>query len=445
MVAAQLARLEAAGRVVRGAFRPGGEGQEWVDAEVLRRLKRRSLAALRKEIEPTDQSALGRFLPAWSGVANGGGSRVSLVEALRQLQGYAIPASCLETDVLAARVAYEPAALDQLMIAGEVVWIGRGPLGARDGRLAVYFRDRLADLYRPVEETGPASEVHQLLRDHLAAHGASFFRDLYGAAGGGDPAEVLDALWDLVWAGEVTNDSLAPVRAFLRGTKAARRGRPALPSSFPPSSAGRWYLVNDLLDGNIDPTTFATGWAEQLLHRHGVVTRDVVASEGFPGGFTGLYPVLDAMEARGSIRRGYFVEGLGGTQFALPGAVDRLRAVKPIEGALMLSAVDPANPYGAALPWPETAGGRAGRSAGAQVILFEGRLAAFVERGGKRVITFGDEALEATAGAIAEAAGRRRRMTLETIDGSPAQATRLGGLLTERGFTVSYRGLTFRR
>ena len=449
VVVQQLSTLERAGRVTLGAFRPGGRDQEWVDTEVLRRLKRRSLAVLRKEIEPVEQSALGRFLPVWHGVRTTVRSRqpAGLVDTIRRLQGATLPASVLERDLLEDRLTYSPGMLDQLTVAGEVVWVGRGALGPRDGRLSLYFRDQLPHLYLAPDTAPPRGVIHGRLRDHLADRGASFFAELYAAAEGGDPVAVLDSLWDLVWAGEVTNDSLAPLRAFLSGKRPRRPGRPSVPSQFPPSSAGRWYLVADLLDPLVDPTVAATAWAEQLLERHGVVTRDLVAAESIPGGFSGLYPILNRMEETGRIRRGYFVEGLGGAQFALPGAVDRLRQADTSSDVTVLAATDPANPYGTALPWPPQAGGRAGRSAGAYVLLDNGKLVAFVERGAKRLLTFTEdpEQLDRLAARLGEVGRRTKRMTVETIDGLPARETTLGQLLEQHGFTDSYKGLAHKK
>ncbi len=449
VVEGTLARLEADGRVARGAFRPQGEGHEWVDVEVLRRLRRRSLAVLRKEIEPVEAAALGRFLPQWQGLGGGPGRLGRLLEVVRGLQGAAIPASILESDVLPARLDYTPALLDELTASGEVVWVGRGPLGNRDGKLALYLRDQVARLHLPPADDPPAGGLHDAIRDHLQRRGASFFRDLYEAAGGGDPEAALAALWDLVWAGEVTNDTVAPLRAFLWG-KARRRsgGKPQLSSTTPPSATGRWYLATDLLGEPLPAEVRATAWAEQLLERYGVVTRDAALAEGVPGGFAGVYPVLAAMEDAGRTRRGYFVEGLGGAQFALPGAVDVLRAAPGDGGGIrMLAAADPANPYGAALPWPEEAGGRASRSAGAYVVLREGSLAVFVERGGRRLVTFvaDPDELAAVAAAVADLARRKfRRAEIETVDGRPVAETPLGEALREQGFVTSYKGLILR-
>ncbi len=444
-----LARLEAEGRVLRGAFRPQGEGQEWVDAEVLRRLRRRSLAVLRKEIEPVEPAGLGRFLPAWQGVGPAPARPGRLYEIVRTLQGAAVPASILEADVLAGRMDYTPALLDELAASGELVWVGRGPLGARDGRVALYLRDQAPLLLDDgAGDEPPAGPIHDLLREHFAGRGASFFRDLYDAAGGGDQDEVLDALWDLVWAGEVTNDTLAPLRAFLWG-KARRRkgGKPQLPGTAPAAGSGRWYLTADLIRRRPSVERRAAAWADQLLERHGVVTRDAVLAEGLSGGFSGLYPVLAAMEDAGRVRRGYFVEGLGGAQFAVPGALDRLRATAEPGGAVTLAAADPANPYGAALPWPAEAEGRAGRSAGAYVVLVEGALAAFVERGGRKLLTFSadPDRLATLSGAVADLYRRRmRRATVETVDGEPAGSTALGAELRNHGYVTSYKGLAYR-
>ena len=447
-----LGALEAAGRVIRGAFRPGGEGQEWVDSDVLRRLKRRSLAELRKEIEAVEQSALGRFLPAWQGVGRTSRRDVgALTEVIRTLQGAPIPASIIERDVLPARLEYAPEMLDQLMVSGEIVWVGRGPIGPRDGRIAIYLRDQLPILHRPNVEDAPDTDIHNLVRTHLTDRGASFFRDIYATVGGGAVDETLDAVWDLVWAGEVTNDTLAPLRALQiskarRPSQGRRRGRPSVPSSMPPASSGRWSLVADLIPAPATDAAWATAWTDLLLERHGVLTRAGALAEDIPGGLTTLYPVLNHMEEIGRIRRGYFVEGMGGLQFALPGAVDRLRSSERVEGIAVLAAADPANPYGTIVPWPAIAEGRASRSAGAYVILYDGTPLVFLERGGKKVALLTDDPdlRTAAATALADIGRRRRRMTIETIDGEPVTAHPLGAHLREHGFAPANKGLAFR-
>jgi ATP-dependent helicase Lhr and Lhr-like helicase len=346
--------------------------------------------------------------------------------------------------VLATRLAYSPDQLDALAASGEVVWIGRGPLGGRDGRVALYLRDQVPTLLTDTGVDRPDGDLHERIRDHLKSRGASFFRDLYTAAGGGDPDTVLEALWDLVWSGEVTNDTVAPLRAFLWGR--VRRDparRPALPASAPPAGSGRWYLTTDLMTPRT-PTEIASARVDQLLARHGVVVRDAVLAEGMPGGFSGAYPVFTLLEDLGRVRRGYFVEGLGGTQFALPGAVDRLRlAVEDPSPVVVLAAADPANPLGTALPWPADAG-RATRSAGSHVVFVAGRPTAFVERSGRsvRCLVTDPGDLEATAAALVSLGSRLpRRMVIGAIDGAGPATTALGKILLARGFADSYRGL----
>ena len=445
VVDATLQRLEAAGRITAGEFRPGGDSREWVDNDVLRRLKRRSLAVLRKEIEPTDPPALARLSVNWNGLT--GRKRrgpAPLVDAIRRLQGAIVPASVFETDVLAGRLDYESSVLDQLMVTGDVVWTGRGTLGSRDGKLSVYMRDQLPLLSLDQADEPPEGPHHDAIRQHLAGRGASFFRDVYEAAGGGDAGEVLDALWDLVWAGEVTNDTLAPVRALLSSRRRKpTKGRPSVASSFPPSSVGRWYLVSDLIGTRPEPTLRLAAWAEQLLDRHGVLTRQAVLGESFPGGFSALYPVLAQMEDIGKVRRGYFVEGLGGSQFALPGAVDRLRT-EAADAPVLLAATDPANPYGAALAWPTHDLGRASRSARAYVVIAGGDLLAFVEN--KKILTFTEDVnqLADVASQVGEVGRRRSSMKILTVDDQPVSQTPLGAMLTESGFVLGHRGLAYR-
>ena len=450
VVSSTLEQLATRSKVTRGAFRPAGAGQEWVDIEVLRRLRRRSLAILRSEIEAVDPARLAAFSPAWQKVGSTGGGPGRLLETVRRLQGAAIPASILERDVLPSRLAYTPDLLDALAATGEVVWVGRGPLGSRDGRIGLYLRDQIASLAWPLDLEAPDSAAHGAIREHLAARGASFFRDLYAAAGGGDPEDALAAVWDLVWAGEVTNDTLAPLRAHLWGRARRAGGRRArLPTTAsPPAGSGRWYLVSELLRDTPSAAVTAAARAEALLGRYGIVVRDAVLAESVPGGFAGLYAVLTAFEEAGRVRRGYFVEGRGGSQFALPGALDRLRSLDASSDSppTALAAADPANAYGAAIPWPQHRSGRASRSAGAYVILCEGRLAAFVERGGRTVLTFDDHDPSVVAAGLAEL-GRSRipRLVVATIDGEAAASTAVGSALLGGGFTESYKGLASRR
>ena len=440
---------ERSGSLTRGAFRPAGDGQEWVDTRVLRRLKRRSLAVLRREIEAVEPAALGRFLPAWQGVGRTGRRHMAaLVETIRTLQGAPLPASILERDVLAARLDYTSGMLDQLMASGEVVWIGRGPIGPRDGRVALFLRDQFPILHRPCEDDRPDSALHESIRAHLQDRGASFFRDIHTVSGGNRLEVTLEALWDLVWSGEVTNDTLAPLRALRLGKvrRSSGRARPRLPSTLPPSASGRWSLVSELGGVPDSDAAWATAWTDLLLERQGILTRAGALAEGIPGGLTTLYPVLNHLEETGRIRRGYFVEGMGGLQFALPGAIDRLRTESRTDGVVVLAAADPANPYGTLLPWPERAEGRASRSAGAYVILHEGVPLVYLERGGRRAVllTHDPDFHEAAAGALTEIGVRQRRLTIETIDGRPAGDHPLGQVLLQGGFAISLRGLAYR-
>jgi ATP-dependent Lhr-like helicase len=459
-----------AGLLVHGEFRPGGQGREWCDPEVLRRLRQRSLAALRKEVEPAEAEALARFLPAWQGVGAEARGPDRLIEVIAQLQGVAIPASVLERDVLAARVAdYSPRLLDDLAAAGQVVWVGAGPLGRDDGKVMLFLREEAAALRPERGSAGdrPDGPEHERLREVLARRGACFFSDLRS----GDDKASLDALWDLVWAGEVTNDSFAALRAFTgtagRTAAGARRPggggtrrRPNLGSLTvlgPPTAQGRWSLVEaELPAEGVSTTERARALAAALLERHGVVTREAVRGEGHPGGFASVYPVLRALEEAGRARRGYFVAGLGGAQFALPGAVDRLRTRQAPSGkqeVLVLAATDPANAYGIALPWP-VAGSvperRAGsvperrgsprRVAGAYVVLVDGAASLYLERGGRGLVALRplDGTWEAAAigalGALVED-GRLRRLAVERYDDGLAPALR------EAGFVPSPKGL----
>ena len=442
-----LQRLARNGQVVSGAFRPGGSGVEWIDREVLRRAKRRSLAALRAEIEPVDAATLGRFLPDWHRISDDPSHGIGVVaDAVRTLEGVAVPASTLERDILSVRAFDARTGLDRLLTDGEVVWAGRGPLGPSDGRVALYRRDRLASLWTETGSERPGSGLHDAIRAHLDRRGASFFLPIYNASGGGDVEAVLESLWDLVWASEVTNDSLEPLRAYVARKPVRTRGRPSLSGSFPPQAAGRWSLIRHLVEDDGGPradTERATAWTELLSVRHGVVTRPGVLSEGIPGGFAGLYPVLQRMEETGRLRRGYFIEGLGGAQFALPGAVDRLRA--PASGTTrVLAAVDPANPYGAALAWPEVDDGRVGRFAGAYVILFDGRLVGFVDGRHLRVFDTSPDLQVAVSSALARAAARHRSFRLDRVNGSPVHGSPWAQALSEVGFASTSRGLAFR-
>jgi ATP-dependent Lhr-like helicase len=498
-----LGRLLANGALLRGEFRPGGAEREWCDPEILRQLRRRSLARLRREVEPVEPAALGRFLPEWQGVAplarlGGGPSEVPaavrgsaalerLAEVVDQLAGLPIPASILERDVLPARVpGYQPRVLDELGALGEVAWVGRGSLGRDDGRIALFRPGR--EVLRvagggpgAVEAAAaerPGEARHEAIRAFLGRRGASFYREIHAAAGGGPDRAMLDALWDLVWAGELTNDTFAPLRAlrWARPGREARRRPGRLTSLGPPEAAGRWSLVDGATeDGSEAATDAATdaragrrgptaterahALALALLDRHGVLTREAVAAEGIVGGFSAVYPVLRALEESGRARRGYFIDGLGAAQFSLPGAIDRLRSVRdPSETpgrarVRLLAAADPANPYGAALAWPRRGDDDRrpfARAAGAYVALVDGTAVLYLERGGRSLSLFpaADDpvvaglALRALGSLVAD--GRMRELLVARVDGQPVAESPARPLLLEAGFVPGYRGLALR-
>jgi ATP-dependent helicase Lhr and Lhr-like helicase len=430
--------LERDEALVRGELRPGGTEREWCDPDVLRRLRRASLAALRREVEPAEQAAFGRFLPSWHGIDR----RASLREALVPLQALPLPVSLWEAEVLPRRVPdYRPEQLDALCASGELVWVGAGL-----DRVAVFFRDDAAVLGQPPAAPAPEGAEHDEIRAALRG-GALFWSD-FGRE------ELLPALWDLVWAGEATNDAWGPLRATSRYQVPSRdrhgrrfsRTRAARPAA----TQGRWSLAAGLFAGG-EPDRRAL--AELLLERQGIVTRDGVRGEGIAGGYGAVYAKLRALETLGTCRRGYFVEGLGGAQFALGGAVERLRELRPREDeepeALVLAAADPAQPYGAAVPWPKRAGARAARVAGAHVVLLGGEAALFVERGGRSLVPLREPEEEwlriALAALVARVKrGGARRLAVERFDGEPVADTMVMPLLVEAGFLAGPRRAVLR-
>jgi ATP-dependent helicase Lhr and Lhr-like helicase len=449
-----LRELEAAGGLVRGELRPGGSEREWCDTEVLRRLRRASLATLRKEVEPAEQRALARFLPAWQGVDR----TLELREVLVPLQGLALAPEVWERDVLPRRVrAYTPAAMEELCASGELVWVGAGALGSRSGRVALYFREDARWLGPPPSKAErPDGSLHDALRERLAV-GAAFWTDLLADMGEVEPIELQEALWDLAWAGEVTNDAFAPLRAprlsLAKGTRDAgrrfaRRRRPASPQV-----QGRWSLTAALFADAPAHGPRMRAIAEVLLERYGIVTRETVLAEGIPGGFAALYGELANLETLGTARRGYFVEGLGGAQFALSAAIERLRTMRTDEpaGALVLAATDPANPFGATLSWPKRDGQsqtrRPARVAGAYVVTLDAEPVLYVERGGKGLLPLREpdaEWLRPALEALAEAVKRGRvpRLGIERFDGEPVVGSPTAELLIELGFRQGPRRLT---
>ncbi|MET3921137.1 DEAD/DEAH box helicase [Arthrobacter sp. UYEF20] len=546
VVGTALKRLAADGRVVEGEFRPhatapepaaatetdgvetdgaetargGGDAEapqttppiapslagvsEWCDAEVLRKLRRRSLAALRAEVEPVDAAAYGRFLPAWQNVRTPGRRGQSglrgldgIITAVDQLSGVPIPASAWEPLVLASRVAdYQPAMLDELMAAGEVLWSGAGSLPGNDGWVSLHLADSAELTLNPAVEFQPG-DAQQRLLDHLRNNGGGyFFRQLTEIAGGMDSVlgdqDVVSALWDLAWAGRITGDTFAPVRALIAGGHTAHRqvsrapraraprlsrlgrshgtgllGSPGLTGGrygsvtgsapTPPLAAGRWSA---LPFPELDPTIHARATAELLLDRYGVVTRGSVMAENILGGFGLMYKVLARLEEAGRCRRGYFIEHLGAAQFAVPATVDRLRSYaedtqlhKPEPAALALAATDPANPYGAALPWPALnveagTGHRPGRKAGALVVLVDGALVLYVERGGKTLLVFSDDTGMLTAAGAALVSvvtrGAIDKLIMEKVNGHGILDTPVAAALAQAGAYSTPKGLRIR-
>ncbi len=453
-----LRELEAEGAMVRGELLPGGSEREWCDADVLRRVRRASLARLRKEVEAADRSELARFLPSWQNVdafRPAGAGLDRLREALVPLQGVALTPKVWEADVLPRRLGtYSQGWLDELCTSGELVWIGAGALGRNDGRVALYFREDVRLAGPPPANAkleSPGGEVHEAIRERLAA-GPSFWLDLLADLP--YPNEELhNALWDLAWTGEVTNDAFAPLRApRLRAVPPSERpGRRFARRRSTTGAAvqGRWSLTAPLFANAPGPGARLRAQAELMLERYGIVTRETVLAEGVPGGFSTLYAELGNLELLGTARRGYFVEGLGGAQFALPGAVERLRSLPEADRSYtVLAATDPANPYGASLPWPKLEGGRKpGRTPGAHLLLRDGEPEVFVERGGRGILRLirmeGDE-LERAMQALADAvsAGHLPKLAIEKLDGEAVIGSGHEQALIGAGFSRGPRKLT---
>ncbi len=498
VVITTIQRLVGTGRVVTGEFRPGGVGQEWCDAEVLRSIRRRSLAKLRQEVEPVPIETLARYTPSWQSVGSRTRGVDGVLAVVEQLAGALVPASALESLVLPARVqGYQPGMLDELTSAGEVLWAGAGGLAGGDGWITLVPAD-LASLLLPEPPIGVQDEggVGWQVREELAGGQALFFRGLSDRVGATDDQAFAEVVWDLVWAGALTNDTLAPLRARLAGGGAHKKapaaprarldrtrygrtrvGRPAMPSrTGPPMVAGRWSRLPDL---ETNSTKRMNARTEALLERHGVLTRGAVMAEQVLGGFSAVYPILRAYEENGRARRGYFVETLGAAQFGTPGSVDRLRSFASPDRtptpAVVLAATDPANVYGAALPWPERPGSaatpaedadvvdlgegtpkkraqsghRAGRKAGALVVLVDGELVLYVERGGKTLLSWTEDETTlkeaATALSNAVAAGALGRMIVQKADGASVhESSPLSAALQAAGFSSTPRGLRLR-
>jgi ATP-dependent Lhr-like helicase len=458
-----LSLLVAEGTLVRGEIRPTGSEAEWCDAEVLRRIKRGTVARLRNEAAALDASVLGIFLPQWHGIGAARGGPQRLLEVIGQLEGLALPWSLLDRVILPRRVSgYSPDLLDQLAATGAIVWVGRSALGPSDGRIALYRRDHVSALIDPMLAEPPDTALHRAIIGYLRQRGASFLFELESAARDveGKPTlgDFTAALWDLVWAGWLTNDTFAPLRGLGRRAgsagKSGRRVGQAL-------AGGRWSLVSQLSDPSMPVTAQALARAQVLLERYGLVSREAVRTEDFPGGYAPIQTVLKAMEEAGKLRRGYFVEGLAGSQFAYSGAIDRLRACKPAdepddefatpEQLTVLAALDPANPYGSMLPWPVRADGNdtvLRRVPGAWIVLYRGRLALYAAQNGRQLSlfdhpSFPDRIWEAALAALNANAmpGRRGFLVIEKLDGRPIHESPLYERLRGAGFESDHRGL----
>jgi ATP-dependent Lhr-like helicase len=550
-VESTLRQLAAEGRVLEGGFRPGGVHQEWCDAEVLRIIRRKSLARLRREVEPVEQRILARFLTHWQGLVapRRGPNLDALLDAIESLQGAPLPATLVESAILPARLqVYTPDGLDTLIAAGEVAWAGVEPIGERNGRIALYLADKLPLLAQSRPLVDPFTEREEKLLSVLASTGASFFEPLHQAIGAGYPGETIDALWSLVWRGLVTNDSFHALRAYITRPESARAPRRLHTGNVfrsrrttPPNAQGRWSLLpiratasnasgrqevsgHDFSravrtagtigalapEGNVpsanlgapgpgsprtgpgswggDPSHLGTGegkpayaptatesshaLAMQLLSRYGVLLRESVMAENIPGGFSAVYDVLKALEQSGRIRRGYFVAGLGATQFALPAAVDLLRQLRiepPAEKPefVHIAAADPANPYGASLRWPElpvmdddseSAPRVLTRAAYAEVILRNGELVAWMRHGNPHILVFlpAEEPERSRAasglahflsarGQSQLRAGSHQGALITTINGQPVAAHPMARFLMDAGFFAGPLGVHLRR
>ena len=468
VVADVLRRLARDGRLTEGEFRPQATGSEWVEPGVLRRLRSRSLAAARKQVEPVDPAAFARFLPSWQSVGGSLRGSEGVLAVVDQLAGLSLPASAWESLVLPARVAdYSPAMLDELLGAGEVVWTGAGTLPGSDGWVQLHPSDLVLPVLRDVPEPDTTG---QAILDALGGGGAFLFRQLTASLDESDDTLVAEALWQLVWAGRVAGDTFAPLRAMLGGRGAHRsssrsprarlragRGRASsirMAQQGPPTVSGRWFRLDP---SETDPTKLQLARTEALLGRYGVITRGSVVAEQTPGGFAATYRVLRELEQTGACLRGYYIDTLGAAQFASPATVDRLRSHQRDDDdasdaeALVLAATDPANPFGAALPWPdvvdadESSRHRPARKAGSLAVIHDGHAVLYLERGGRKVLVLHDDPARLNAAATALAAlvrtGRVPRLTVETAGGRSIGSTALGEALREAGFVPHPKGL----
>ncbi len=484
LVEAILHPLAQEGRILEGSFRPSGIHREWCDAEILRHIRQKSLARLRKEVEPVSQATLARFLTHWQGLIHSSPVPArrnldALLDAIESLQGAPLAASLMESSILPVRVAgYDPSQLDTLIAAGEVIWTGVEPLGSRDGRVALYLADKASLLSNPRPQSEPLSEREETILAFLGASGASFFEPLHQAVGSGFPGDSIEALWSLVWRGLVTNDSLHALRAYIAPPESSRPHRVTHTGvvfrsrrTTPPEAQGRWSLVLRTAT-QYSATERSHALALQLLHRYGVLMREHASAENIPGGFSAVYDVLKALEESGRIRRGYFVAGLGATQFALPAALDLLRRLRSTPNAdkdefVQIAAADPANPYGSVLPWSappaesqdsESAPRILTRASYAEVILRNGELVAWLRRDNPNALLFLPvEEPDRTHVAASLAhflfargqqrlqAGERSAMLISTVNGVPVGSHTFASFLLDAGFHSGPLGMNIRR
>jgi ATP-dependent Lhr-like helicase len=494
-VEAVLTQLNSQGKLLEGEFRPNGHHREWCDPEVLRQIRRKSLARLRREIEPVEQSTFVRFSTRWQGVTVPRRGLDALLDTIEALQGVALLVSDLETEVLPARVAdYQTGNLDTLMAAGEVTWVGVEQIGDRNGRIALYLTEALPLLRLPdaaalagtvtgqvVPEQTPYSERAEKIAEFLARQGASFFSEIHAACGGGFPGDTVEALWQLVWAGRITNDTFYPLRKLVRPDDRKRKHetfddeRPGSPGylrrlrsrTTTGQAHGRWSLIGQRITVALTPTQWSANISQQILQRHGIVMRETAIAENIPGGYNTIYPALKTMEDSGWVRRGMFVAGLGAAQFAMPAAVDMLRSLR-IDPAtpevLNLAATDPANPYGTLIPWPKIEGESdeplthhsMARTAGASVTLINGQLAAFLRRRNPALRVFLPESeperslfARELAKKLAELAIRRlnlrQGLLIGEINNAPAREHFLASYLEDARFVNTVLGYQMRR
>jgi ATP-dependent Lhr-like helicase len=471
-----LKSLHGAGKLLEGEFRPDGSHREWCDPEVLQQVRRKTLARLRSEVEPSEQRTFARLLCRWQGVTVPRRGSAALMDAIEILQGAAVPASELEREILPARVSdYRLGDLDTLIASGDVVWVGRERIGERDGRVALYLADSLGKLLPPEPEVELSERARRIV-EFLERQGANFFAALHQAAGGGYPGDTQEALWELVWAGRITNDTFQPVRSLVQekddrpGRRELRDGPPGSPEflrrlrgrgEHSAAGQGRWGLVRQRALESVSPTEWSANMAQQLLARHGIVQRETALAENVPGGYPSIYPALRKMEESGWLRRGMFVAGLGAAQFAMTSAVDLLRTLRgdpERPETLHLAASDPANPYGAVLPWPREEGEShaMARASGASVILVNGRLSAFIRRRNPAIRTLLPEnepersiVARATASKLADVAmrrqGRKTGLLIGEVDGVAARQHFLARFLEEAGFVATANGYQMRR